>query len=104
MSEYSLADCIFDSMERDGFHIVEHRGRPCEETLTFKNDAGEIRTVKVGLTPVKPRNLRFKLTKPDLSETVLPANKRYINLYPYKTYKEDFSNRKKKGGSNGEGL
>lgn len=58
-SDYTLIDFVIDKMKSQGFACIGFTGKVGEETLTFKNDAGEVRTVKRGFTPVKRKNYRI---------------------------------------------
>lgn len=95
MCEYSLANFIFDNMESEGFKCVKCQGRVGEETLTFKNESGEIRTVQFGFTPVKRKNYRVTLSKEELQKIVdsnneMPdTNNVSVKIF---TTKVDFSN------------
>lgn len=104
MSDYTLVDYIFDKMEDAGFHYVGFTGRVGEEILTFKNDAGEERTVKHGFTPAGKKNMKFTLPKPSVSDTIPAVSKHHVDNVPIITYKVDYSDKNQKGGNNGEGL
>ena len=104
MNDYTLADYIFDKMEDTGFHYVGFKGRVGEEILTFKNDAGEERTVKHGFTPAGIKNMKLTLPRPSASDTIPAVNKHHVDNVPIITCKVDYTNRNQKGDNNGEGL
>lgn len=85
--EYSLADALFDSMEAQGFHYQGFSGRVGEEILTFKNDAGEIRTVRHGFTPAKPKNMKFAFIGSEFEK----QRKKIYDLPSIETIKVDYS-------------
>lgn len=85
--EYSLADALFDSMEAQGFHYQGFSGRVGEEILTFKNDAGEVRTERHGFTPAKPKNMKFSFTGSEFEK----QRKKIYDLPPIETIKVDYS-------------
>lgn len=60
-----MIDAIISMIEAQGFHYEGFSGRVGEEVLTFKNDAGEVRTVRHGFTsvPSKPRNYKINFNK-----------------------------------------
>lgn len=57
----SLADAIFDLMESQGFQFDSFAGSVGEESVAFRNQAGEVRIVQFGTTPAKPKNLKINL-------------------------------------------
>lgn len=104
MSDYTLADYIFDEMEAAGFHYMGFTGRVGEEILTFKNDAGEEQTVKHGFTTAGKKNIKLTLPKPSVSDSIPAVGKHHVDNVPIITRKIDFSDTIKKGGNNGERL
>lgn len=85
--EYSLADALFDSMEAQGFHYCGFSWRVGEEILTFKNVAGEVRTVRHGFTPAKPKNIKVPFTGSEFEK----QRKKIYGLPPIETIKVDYS-------------
>lgn len=97
MSDYSLVNFIFDKMASEGFRYVGFSGRIGEEVLSFKNEAGEVRTVKHGFTPAKPKNLKFKI-----KGKLFPLSQLKESEVPTLRWKGvNFSLLRKKGGENG---
>lgn len=66
----SLADFIISQNEKQGFTISEVKGMPGHETVTFRNDKGEERTVQFGLSnSAYPRkNIRVYFNKNKANE------------------------------------
>ncbi len=74
---YSLADFIFNQMEKDGFTVSSVTGAPGHEIVTFKNSEGETRTLECGFSRQKPKNYRvyfnpndMKLIRPSMNSDV----------------------------------